>query len=113
VQPDSSQKVVDAIDAVDHLFTLHRTLAADADNTKKDDDDDDYNTDATSQLPESLGTFLWNLWPVFHNIAQQLQAPPLPLLPSDTPTFALDEWGNDEVRLWQGLPLFGPMMYEI
>jgi hypothetical protein len=143
VQPDSAQKVADAVDAIDRLFPLHRTSAADADNTKKDDDDDDDDADATSKSPESPGTFLWNLWPVFHNIAQQLQAPPPPFSPSDTPpapdraaagvahdrlaellralsstpsprtpTLALDEWGDDEVRLWQDLPLFGPTMYE-
>jgi hypothetical protein len=74
---------------------------------------------------------MWNLWPVFHNIAQQLQAPPPPFSLSDTPlapdraaagvahdqlaellsalsstpsprtpTFALDEWGDEGVRLW-------------
>jgi hypothetical protein len=87
VQPDSTQKAADAVDAIDRLFPLHRTAsntgscnaaaadAADTENARKDDDAD---ADENSKPPESPGTFMWNLWPVFYNIAQQLQAPPPP-----------------------------------
>jgi hypothetical protein len=82
VQPDSTQHASDAVRALDSLYPAHRIAdvggssgGGSAADKKRRSSDAAAGGGSGNEPPESAGTFLWNLWPVFFSVAQQLPMP--------------------------------------